>query len=92
MHIGNMTTRDVALLTSHDTAQAAHRGRTRRLLQTTGTFIMRLLTAAPPRTVVDLGDHQLRDIGLWRVDRSVPLECAQRAFSVHEAWGRLRMF
>ena len=92
MQTGNPTAGHVPLLTPQATAQGAHRRKAGRLMRAAAAFIARLLAVAPHRTVADFSDHQLRDIGLWRVDRPVPLECAQRAFAVHEAWGRLRMF
>jgi uncharacterized protein YjiS (DUF1127 family) len=93
MQAGNLTARDVALLTSpRTTVQGGHHAKGGHVRRIAAALIKRMLTVAPHRTVADLGDHQLRDIGLWRVDRPVPLECAQRAFEVHEAWGRLRVF
>ena len=93
MQTGNPTARHVALLiTASYRARCASPESRPRSMRIAAALIARLLTVAPHRTVADFGDHQLRDIGLWRVDRPVPLECAQRAFEVHEAWGRLRVF
>ncbi len=88
-----LTAWDAGLLTSpRKTAQGVHRGSGDRLLRIAAAFIRRIFTATPQRTVANLGDRELRDIGQWRVDSPVPLGRAQRAFAVHEAWGRLRLF
>jgi hypothetical protein len=89
----SQTARDVALLTlPREAAQRARRSKDLHLLRVVAVFIQIMRNVTAHRTVADLGEYQLRDIGLWRVDCSRPLGCPQVGVGVYGAGGRLGLF
>jgi hypothetical protein len=80
------------LTLSRQTARRMKSGGVNRLLQLAAGFIQIMCTAATHRTVGDLGDHQLRDIGLWRVDCPGGPDFLPIGFGVRDACGRSQLF
>lgn len=84
---------DIVLLRSpRVTVQPEFRRMGEHLLRIAAYPIQSMRNAAARRTVADLGDHQLRDIGLWRVDCPRPLGRPQAGISVYQTSGGLGLF
>ena len=60
------------------------RGVCRRIALAAIVFVRSLRVAATSRSLTDLGDHQLRDIGLSRLDCARSLVCVQGGLTVQD--------